>query len=125
MRHGNDKLKVNVVGVTLMCVLVITVMAVAIITYRSPKGMTKAPDFSSVTNGQRLAWAYGFEPKPDITAYELAILLTAMMNATQYRPDVMKPWYDAMPENVKRHWRVPTEAQPPPTPPVAPAPRQN
>ena len=56
---------------------------------------------------------YRFEPKPDITAYELALSLGAMFGSVDYLAR-MQPYYDAMPPSVRRHWL-------PLSPPAAPS----
>ena len=94
----------------------------AFATYKHP-ARGPSPDFSSIpgSNGKRIDWAYSFDPKPDITPYELALSLNMITGYNQYRPEGVKPWYDLMPESVKRHWTAPTQP-PPTTAPTAPVP---
>lgn len=113
---------VTILHTIAVCALAALVLlaGIAFVTFRTTP---KVVDLSSVEQA-RIPTAYRFVPKIDITAYELAMAAIVTTTSTQYLP-VVKPWYDAMPDNVKRHFEVPTDTTPPPTPPAAPAPHQH
>jgi hypothetical protein len=62
---------------------------------------------------------FRFEPKPDITAYELALALAPMFGSVDF-VERMRPFYEHMPASAKRHWLTPESGPPlPPQPPPA------
>lgn len=61
---------------------------------------------SFATAPPRLPDTFRFDPKHDITTYELALAMSMMMGGLDYL-ERMRPIYDAMPPEVKRHWLPP------------------
>lgn len=91
----------------LVCTLVAAVAMWVLVTYENPRSMqSTGPLFDAIN--PRIPTAYRFQPKADITAYELAVSLAPMMGSTEFLPRI-KPYIDAMPPNAKRHWIPPSE----------------
>lgn len=61
---------------------------------------------SFATTPPRIANTFRFDPKPDMTSYELALSISLMMGGLDYMERI-KPTYDAMPPEVQRHWLPP------------------
>lgn len=96
----------------LMLVTPIAIVIVAFVTY---KGATPPPN--PFADRPRLADTFRFDPKPDITAYELAMAIVVMLGSNDMLPGA-KPFYDVLPDNAKRHWKVPEPSAPKATPAV-------
>lgn len=47
-----------------------------------------------------------FDPQPDISAFELATVVSRIsrMVAIRYGVEIQKSQWDAMPDGIKRHW---------------------
>lgn len=55
------------------------------------------------------SYNFKFQPKEDITAIELARCLPLILG--QVPPNIVKPFYDGLPENVARHWNCEEQSQ--------------
>lgn len=88
------------VGSVLAGVLTLTAAAGAVI-YQESKRTPPSP-FAELW--KPATGVFVFEPKKDMTAYELALTLQAIYGGP-YSGTNLKPFYDRMPDEVKRHWR--------------------
>ena len=88
-----------------ICALVVGVIVTMIVTYR-PLETNRKPFMYSrdvIPLYPDHTAAFQFNPKADITPYELAIVMMAF-NGTNQSYERMRPLYDQMPPEVKRHW---------------------
>lgn len=89
-----------IVGTILATVLTLTALSGIVITQE----WRRTPPSPFLELYKPATGVFMFEPKRDMTAYELALTLQAIYGGP-YSGTNLKPFYDLMPPEVKRHWR--------------------
>lgn len=109
--------RIKLVNRTIGCAMLVGLAVVVTVAYMRWNAPAPEP-FKDVE--PKLTGVFKFEPRADITAYELALALETMLG-TPFALERTKPWIDAMPPSARRHWRwVPPAVQSPPAPQEAP-----
>jgi hypothetical protein len=95
----------------IVSVLILAVGLAAVVTMaalHTSRPPPSANPYAAIAPNPRIPDTFRFEPKPDITPYELALALAPMLGSVDFL-ERMRPFYDAMPPEAKRHWLPPHE----------------
>lgn len=110
MHSRRDKYEIiwTYMVVTLIAIAALAVIGAAIIQQTKQQPQIETANLRQFYLGgpAQPPGSWRFDPKPDITPYELALSIQAMFG-TGYFIDKVGPMIEAMPPEARRHWIAP------------------